>query len=216
MQKISIETTQNVTIDYDIAGIGDRVIAGLLDFLIMFGYLIGIIILLTFFDQINLGFEFGIAIWIILYLPVFFYDFLCEIFMDGQSFGKKARKIKIIKMDGSQPTIGSYFLRWILKPIDVYFTYGSVGIITLFINGKGQRLGDLAANTTAIKMKQTLRFEDTVFYNIPENYDLKFPQVSLLNDNDIRVIKDVINLNNRKIETLVYEKILTKTKEVIF
>jgi uncharacterized RDD family membrane protein YckC len=62
-------------------------------------------------------------------------------------------KIKVVKIDGSQPGIGSYFLRWLIKPVDVFFTYGSVGIITMLINGKGQRLGDLAANTNCYKIK---------------------------------------------------------------
>ena len=52
---------------------------------------------------------------VILYLPFFFYDFLCEIFLNGQSIGKKILKIKVVKIDGTQPGLGSYFLRWIYK-----------------------------------------------------------------------------------------------------
>lgn len=217
MQKIKIETAQNVDIEYEVASIGDRVLAELIDLLIMFGYLIASVFILSFLQAVlgPAGLYYGVAFVVVLYVPIFLYDFLCETFMDGQSFGKKARKIKVVKMDGSRPTIGSYLLRWLIKPIDVYMTYGSVGIVTMFINGKGQRLGDLAANTTVIKMKSVVRLEDTILSNIPDNYELKFPQVSFLTDRDIRIIRDVININNRKMDFYLYENVLARTKEVI-
>jgi len=118
MQKIQIETSQNVTIEYELASIGDRVVAQLLDFLILSGYMIGLVLLMYLLNSAG-GFFGGIAFWIILYLPVFFYDLLLETFLNGQSFGKKIRKIKVVKVDGSQPTFISYFLRWILKTVDV-------------------------------------------------------------------------------------------------
>ena len=45
MQTIEIQTSQNVNIEYPVASVGDRVVAGLIDQLIMIGYLIAFIIL---------------------------------------------------------------------------------------------------------------------------------------------------------------------------
>jgi uncharacterized RDD family membrane protein YckC len=217
MQTINIETAQNVDIEYEVASIGDRVVAALIDVLIMVGYMIAITILLSLLSTLVNPVEsgFGIALWIVFYLPIFFYDLLCETFLDGQSFGKRLRKIKVVKIDGTQPGIGSYFLRWLIKPADVYFTYGSIGVITIFINGKGQRLGDIAANTTVIKMKSYMGLENTILSNIPDNYQLKFPQVSALTDREMRIIKDVIVINNARIDPLLYERLLEKTKHAI-
>lgn len=67
----------------------------------------------------------------------------------------------------------------------------------MLINGKGQRLGDLAANTTVIKLKQDIKLEEIIIPQTAQNYEVKFPQVSLLSENDIQIIKDVIN--HRKI-----------------
>ncbi len=214
MQKIQIETSQNVTIEYELASIGDRVVAQLLDFLILTGYIIGLVLLMYLLNSAG-GFFGGIAFWIILYLPVFFYDLLLETFLNGQSFGKKIRKIKVVRVDGSQPTFISYFLRWILKTVDVFFTYGSVGIITILINGKGQRLGDLAANTTVIKIKNQGSLSQTIFTNVSETYQPAYPQVTSLSDREIELVKEALEHNTRLTDLNKYDQILKKVKAAV-
>ncbi|MFZ1281372.1 MAG: RDD family protein [Ignavibacteriaceae bacterium] len=213
MENIEIETTQNVDIQYNIASIGDRVVAQIIDLLIVGGYAIAMIFILSFIGNMFSGspYYYPTATFIVLYLPFFLYDFLCELFLNGQSFGKKLIKIKVVKIDGSQPGIGSYFLRWLIKPVDVFFTYGSVGIITMLINGKGQRLGDLAANTTVIKLKQEVKLEEILLPKTAINYEVKFPQVILLSDKDIQVIKDVLNYR-KNTDAFSYQNILEKAK----
>jgi len=213
MENIGIETTQNVDIQYNVASIGDRVLSQIIDMLVLFGYGFGMIFVILFLSDTFSGssFYYPTAVFIILYLPFFFYDFLCEIFLNGQSIGKKVLKIKVVKIDGSQPGIGSYFLRWLIKPLDVFFTYGSVGIITMLINGKGQRLGDLAANTTVIKLKQEVKLEEIMIPKVIQNYEIKFPQVSLLSDKDIQVIKEVLN-HRKNTDAVSYQNILEKAK----
>lgn len=210
MSKIEIETTQNIKIEYNLASIGDRIIATLIDLLILVGYVILVALIVAQFD-----FNIGIAAGIIIYLPVFIYDLLCELFLNGQSFGKKIRSIKVVKIDGSQPSFIGYFLRWILRPVDIWFTYGSVAIITILINGKGQRLGDLAANTTVIKTKTDTTLEDTIFTRIRENYEPRFSQVSALNDRDVGLVKEVLLQVSKINDPYVYDRLLSKAKEVV-
>jgi len=217
METIEIQTTQNVNIEYPVASIGDRVVAGLIDQLIMFGYLIAIIFVYIWLLDATDGssFYYPVAYFIVLFLPFFFYHLLCETFLNGQSFGKKIMKMRVVKLDGSQAGIGSFFLRWIIAPIDIYFTYGSVGLITILINGKGQRLGDLAANTTVVKLKAYVKLEDTILHTTPVNYEIKFPQVNSLSDKDIAIIKEVLDLNYKQPDTMMYEQILQKAKESV-
>ncbi|MCW8812321.1 MAG: RDD family protein [Chlorobium sp.] len=217
MQTIEIQTAQNVNIEYPVASVGDRVVAAIIDQLIMVGYLIAIIFLYIWLLNLTEGspLHFPVAYFVILFLPLFFYHLLCETFLNGQSFGKKIMKMRVVKLDGSQAGIGSYFLRWILAPIDIYFTYGSVGLITMLINGKGQRLGDLAANTTIVKLKTEAKLDDTILQATPVNYEVKLPEVSNLNDKDISIVKEVLDLNYKNPDAVMYEKILYKTKEAI-
>jgi uncharacterized RDD family membrane protein YckC len=217
MQTIEIQTAQNVNIEYPVASIGDRVVAAIIDQLIMVGYLIAIIFLYIWLLNLTEGspLHFPVAYFVILFLPLFFYHLLCETFLNGQSFGKKIMKMRVVKLDGSQAGIGSYFLRWILAPIDIYFTYGSVGLITMLINGKGQRLGDLAANTTIVKLKTEAKLDDTILQPTPVNYEVRLPEVSNLSDKDISIVKEVLDLNYKNPDAVMYEKILHKTKEAI-
>ena len=209
MHEIQIETTQNVTIEYKTGSVGDRIIATLIDLLILIGYSIALVLLIS-----QLKLKLGFAGVIVLYIPAFFYDLLCETFLNGQSFGKKIRKIKVVKLDGSQPNFLSYFLRWILRPIDIWFTYGSVALITILISSKGQRLGDLAANTTIIKLKDEATLDDTILMKVKEDYTPRYPQVTVLNDKDIGLIKEVLERVSKIDDPFVFDKIVTKCKNV--
>jgi len=183
----------------------------------MVGYLIAIIFFYIWLLNVTEGssFSYPVAYFVILFLPLFFYHLLCETYLNGQSFGKKMMKMRVVKLDGTQAGIGSYFLRWILAPIDIYFTYGSVGLVTMIVNGKGQRLGDLAAHTTVVKLKAETKLDDTILRATPVNYEVKFPQVSALSDKDISLVKEVLDLNYKNPDLVVYTNILNKTKEAI-
>jgi len=122
-------------------------------------------------------------------LPVLFYHLICEVSMNGQSIGKRARKIKVARLDGGQPTLGQYLLRWVLRFVDNLFFLGAVVIL---FNGKGQRLGDLAAGTTVISLKQRAVLADTLGMDVPEQHDVTFPEAVHLTDAHARLVKDVL------------------------
>ncbi|MBK9099949.1 MAG: RDD family protein [bacterium] len=216
MSTIEIQTTQNVNIEYPVASIGERIVAAIIDVLIMVGYVLAVFFLFIWLLNATEGsaFYFPVAYGVIFFLPVFFYHLLCETFLNGQSFGKKIMKMRVVRLDGSQAGIGSFFLRWILSPID-YFLYGAVGIVTMLVNGKGQRLGDLAANTTVVKLKTEAKLDDTILRTTPINYEIKFPQVTALSDKDIAIIKEVLDMNYKNPDIFLYEQMLQKTKAVI-
>ena len=65
---------------------------------------------------------------------------------------QKLINIRVVKVDGSTPSIGSYLLRWLLFPIDGPITSG-LGLLVVLLNKNNQRLGDLAAGTMVIKEK---------------------------------------------------------------
>jgi len=213
MQTIRITTTQNVEIEYDLASIGDRILAALIDYAILIGYAIGAILLFSALPlQGRPGF---VAVLVSLYAPAFFYDLLCEIFMDGQSFGKKQMKIKVMKIDGTPPSWGSYLLRWLLRSIDISLTSGGVAILTILINGRGQRLGDLAAGTTVIKLKQAVGLRDTILTKITPDYKPLFPQAANLNDQDLAIVKEVLAASLEVQEIEVGNDLERRTKQAL-
>jgi len=210
MQKVSVETSQNVQIDYQLASLGHRILATLIDWLIYLGY--GF---LAFLILAAVGFTLPEFVYVILYLPIFFYHLTCEVFFDGQSIGKRQMNIKVIKLDGSQPTLGSYLFRWIIAPIDMIF-YGGVAILTILINNKGQRLGDLAGGTTVVSLKSRVKLSDQRnLAEIEEDYQASYPEVINLNDKDISIIRESLKVYRQTSNSRPVLLISDKTKELL-
>jgi len=206
MPQIDINTTQNVLISHPAASIGKRILAQAIDFLVLSVYAVFLSFAMAAIGK-------STALTIILYLPVVFYSFLSELFFQGQSLGKMALNIRVVKLDGSQAGVLDYFLRWILRIIDIPF-YGSVAIITIAINGKGQRLGDLAAGTTVIDMKRKSNLNSSIYRKLPDDYVLKYKEVEKLNEKDIKIINKVLN-HHKKNYSRKTTNMLISTEEAV-
>ena len=206
MQRVKINTTQNVEIEYRVASIGTRILSTLLDYTILLILYIGLYLIFEYFQSFfkNIDESIMVILSFLIVLSFILYDFLCETFMNGQSIAKKITGIKVIKLDGSKPTVASYLLRWMLRIIDITLGYGSIGMITILINGKGQRIGDIAANTTVVNIRDKINLHDTIIMEIDENHSITFNEVDKLNDNDITTTKEVLEFS-KKILTMNHQ-----------
>lgn len=212
MEKIKIQTTQNVEIEYPIATILDRILAYVIDIVIIILFLLLTVIAMS-------GTMAGSTVMFIIYtaitLIVLCYDLLFEILNNGQSPGKMIMKIRVLMLDGSTPSMGAYLLRWILRPIDTLLTSGLGAILTILLTGRGQRIGDISGGTTVIKLKENTSLEDTILSSTPKDYKPVIPEVSLLSDSDISTLKELIVANS---EVKVSDTILKanmKAKELL-
>lgn len=196
MDNFHIETAQNVTIQQNVANLSTRIGAFFIDLFIIGGYYLLIYLILNSLDLNSSGDVY--YIYGLLSLPVFFYSLLFETLMNGQSPGKYLNNIRVTKLDGSKPTFSNFLIRWMLRSVDVSMASGSVALLTILLNGKGQRLGDLAAGTTVISEKKLISINDTIVVDIPEAYTPTFPQVTLLSDKDIQTIKELYLRAKRK------------------
>ena len=195
MDEFQIETAQNVGINQNVASIGDRMFGYLIDSAIILLYSICVLLLLT---KLNLDMGDAWAIYLLVSLPAFLYYVLLETFMDGRTIGKMLMKTRVVKLDGSKPSFSNYFVRWILRIVDVAFTSGGVAAFTILIKGNGQRLGDIAAGTTVISEKEHFTIEDTLIKDIPADYVPKYSQVTVLNDKDMQTVKNLYDEAIRK------------------
>ena len=214
MQKVSIETTQNVNIEYQIASLGDRIAALLIDTAVKIAYaLVGILIMTGISNGLNEAEN--IVFVIIFFLPILFYHLISEIMMDGQSIGKRQMKIKVVKLDGSQASLGAYIIRWIMRLIDQLFYYG-VALLTILLNKKGQRLGDIVAGTTVIKLNKEVNLSYHSHIDSPEpEYQPTFLQATKLSDKDIEIIKQALDFYRDTGNPEPMEATVKKTKELL-
>lgn len=217
MARIKLETTQNVLLEFDLAGTGDRIVAGLLDWLFIAAYIFVCYLFLFVMLEINrfITSETGwLLLFIVLYIPIAFYHLIFEVFMNGQSPGKKVMKIKVIKLDGAQPGLGDYVLRWLFRIVDSLFSY-LVAIICISVTKKEQRLGDIVADTTVAKMKKRATLEDTILKVVEHNYKPVFTDVLRFSDKDINTIKEALELYKKNNNPKHIDILSNKVKELL-
>lgn len=191
MQTIKVRTTQNVFIEYPVGSVGDRILAFLLDRLILIVYSIFIVALF-----INANMEVAWIWMMTLGLPWLFYHLLFEVFMNGQSPGKRVMKIQVVRLDGTPPTIGNYIMRWIFSFIDYYVLSGVIAVVIIAMGGKGQRLGDVVAGTSVVKLTEREEVTSSeIFVSPEETYVPTFSQVIQLTENDIELVQRALEVN---------------------
>jgi len=188
MDNFQIETAQNVKIVQNVAGVGERILAFLID-----GLVIGVYILVLVFvlSSLELGDDTGIIMGLTIGLPVTLYHLLWEMLWNGRSPGKAAMGLRIVKLDGTKPAFSNYILRWLLRIIDITATSGALALVSILLNGKGQRIGDIAASTTVITEKQTIQLSQIILTDIPDDYVPLYPQVTIFSDNEMQTIKNI-------------------------
>ncbi|EWH14197.1 RDD domain-containing protein [Cellulophaga geojensis KL-A] len=211
MNEIQIETAQNISIHQNAAHLGDRMLAYIIDSIVIFVYTLLMILLLVY---MNITFEDMWHLYLIVTLPAFFYYLLLEYFMNGSTVGKKIMSIRVVKLDGSTPNFSSYFIRWIMRIVDVLMSSGGVAVLTILLRGNGQRLGDIAAGTTVITEKKKVKLQDTMVANLPETYRPSYPQVTVFKDAEMQTIKELFSSAKRNGDHNVIVSLSKKIKEV--
>jgi uncharacterized RDD family membrane protein YckC len=188
METVTIHTTQNIDIDYEIGGLGERILARLLDslFIIPLILIVAIIAPVSTTVAVVLGIIFGA-------LGFVFYDLLCEVFFNGQSLGKKIMKIRVISLDGGRPRFSQFLLRWLFRIVDFALGGGLVALLCAALSDKTQRVGDLVAGTVIVRTIPRTQNNKLVYIKTEDAYEPIFPQAVQMTDKDIALIHEVIN-----------------------
>lgn len=236
MSIIQIGTTFNIDLEFEIAQFHKRLFAYIIDFFILVIYLFSMKMLLYEGFGIAMKNNMGFDI-LVISLPMLLYSLVTEVVMNGQTPGKRLMSIRVISLDGGEPTLGQFILRWITKVYEWPFLFGyvflpsygmvfiyaiitgvlGIGVIVIItITPKSQRLGDLAAGTVVVNTKSDLSISDTVFMNVAtDNYKAWFPQVMRLTDSDINTIKSVLTQAKKRRNDEISYRVQNKVKEVL-
>jgi uncharacterized RDD family membrane protein YckC len=156
MKTAEIVTTHNVVIQYEIASVMLRIIAQILDIIVIFSYIwiVSLVFARALFASSTDAAT--LIMWLFM-LPVIFYSFMMEALFAGQTPGKMILGLRVINVSGNNASWSELFMRWLFRMIDIVFSFGMLGVIVALSNEKTQRLGDVLANTVIIKLKPKYR-----------------------------------------------------------
>lgn len=195
MASSSILTGQYVHISQTPASIGERMLAQLIDWIIQGTYLLGLSWIVIKFDLLSFSSTAeGVFMFAIILLPTLFYGFLCELLANGQTVGKHLLKMRVVKTDGSRPSIGAYLLRWMLMIIDGPALSG-LGVVVMVINKDTRRIGDLAAGTMVIKLGSYRKLQISLdeFAPFSRNYRPIYPAAENLSLEQVNLIERTLH-----------------------
>jgi uncharacterized RDD family membrane protein YckC len=207
-------------------------------------YCIDLVILLLYFmgmiSVLEHGFgldssDFSGAFILLVGVPMVLYPLIMEVVNNGQSLGKMALGIKVMSLDGGEPNLSQYLIRWIFRFFEwmplffmirgglfyqywLFFTglFGLVVVIIIAISKKSQRLGDMAAGTAIVNTKVKLGLSDTIFQAVEgKDYRVMYPEVMRLSDRDINSIKSVLNHTKKTGKYETAYRVADKIKDVL-
>ena len=235
MSIIQINTAFNIDLEFEIAEFHKRLLAYIIDYVLLIIYLWAMKTMLYNGFEIDMETNAGLDI-LVISIPMFLYSFLCELWMNGQTIGKKIMGIRVISLDGGEPTLGQYILRWITKFFEWPFLFGYIAfskvalfayifstgllgivvVIIIAVTTRNQRLGDLAAGTVVVNTKTKLGIDDTIFMEVNKtDYKVMFPDVMRLSDRDINTIKSVVTQAAKTGNYEMCNRVALKVRDVL-
>ena len=156
---LNIDTPENVVFGYEIAGIGSRFLAAMIDTLLILALqVVAFGLLAAVFAAGNLNdtlLELGAAVLVaassfIAFAFLWGYYIFFEIWWNGQTPGKRVAGLRVIKRDGTPISLTESLIRNLVRIIDFLPAYYGVGVVTMFFDGQSRRLGDMAASTLVV------------------------------------------------------------------
>lgn len=162
---LNVDTPENVKFDFEVAGIGSRFIAGLIDTVailviqLLIALLFGLIIYLADFPERLTPILIAIGI-LLFFIVLWGYYILFEIAWNGQTPGKRQINLRTIRTDGMPAGPYEIVIRNLMRLVDILPGSYGVAIIAMFVNPQARRLGDLAAGTLVVFDQTALSLSD--------------------------------------------------------
>lgn len=218
---IEVQTTQNVTIDYETAGVGYRILAYIIDWAVIFIWYLGWAGIVSLFGEslFNAFSDNQLMIFfvIVITFPILFYDLLMETYNHGQSIGKMIVKIRVVNVDGTAPSGTSYLLRWLFRLVDFSLTYWLLAVIMTAVTKKSQRLGDYLAGTTVIDLRLDAKNKQLNLADLDFHVDYKVSYSDILDrlsDKDIQTVRSIIDDDRMQYNEYFNQRLADRIKSI--
>lgn len=191
MRSIDIVTAHKVEITYPLASVGQRIMAFILDAIII---VVGFTVLSLLFEVIFANHLFEYFMYIVLFPFYMFYTLYSEVLLHGQTIGKKALGIRVVKLNGENLQFTDYMTRWIFRTVDIWLSMGSLAVIFISSNEKSQRIGDLLSNTSVIQTSSSRSFALSDVLNIMnlKDYKVVYPTAKTFTEQQMLLLKETL------------------------
>lgn len=216
MAQTRILTSENVMLEQTAASLFQRGMAWAIDFFIM-SFLQSIFLFITFAIEDTTHNQ--TITWIAFFiftLAVSLYPLLMEIFCHGQTVGKRICGIKVIRLDGSEPSLSDSMTRWVLLLVDFFVV--CIGMLLIIFSKNSQRIGDMAAGTTVVKKAQHgyMDFNLEEFQFVSKLYRPEYPAAQQLTPGQAALITRTFAIENwdtrMQMELKLAEKVANSLK----
>jgi uncharacterized RDD family membrane protein YckC len=158
--QLNIETPELVAIEMPLAGIGSRFIAILIDYLIwgaaffVLAIMAAIIVpALHVFGGVSANWAIGVFV-LIIFLLQWGYFTLFEAFDFGRTPGKRVARIRVIHQSGRGVNFVESLARNLVRFVDYLPGFYAVGVVSIFVSRRNQRLGDMVAGTLVVRDRE--------------------------------------------------------------
>src|ERR671911_803653 len=156
-QRLQVETPEHVTLDLEIAGVGSRALAALIDMLVLVGSALGVFIVLAIVA--GFGVTVGSIGGALLMLGGFAvwtgYFILFEGLRQGQTPGKRMVGIRVVSDTGNAVSLSAAAARNLLRIADFLPPPYLIGALLVALHPRGKRLGDIVAGTVVARDRPT-------------------------------------------------------------
>jgi uncharacterized RDD family membrane protein YckC len=167
-EQLTISTPEQVAFHYELAGIGTRFVAALIDYLIIVTALLLLSCAFSFLQVGSLlasGGESGtylvLALMVIIFFVIFWgYFVIFETLWSGQTPGKRLGRLRVIRQDGQPVHAGEVMIRNLVRIVDFLPGFYGVGLLVMFIDKEARRLGDMAAGTIVVREGEQVGLQD--------------------------------------------------------
>ncbi len=196
MKKVDVITSHNISIEYEAASVLHRGIALFLDLIVL-----GVYYILTLFIFVSIigisldDFDMILVLYyIVTILPMMFYSLIFEYLLKGQTIGKLAMGVRVVNLNGENASLGDYTLRWSFKIVDFWFSAGAIAALFITTTEKGQRLGDVLAQTAVVRNKpeQVYSIRDILNIKDRSKHEPTYLSAAKFTDEDMILIKNAI------------------------
>ena len=205
---LTIDTAEGIRIRTEIAGVGSRLGAALLDLIVVVAsYLVFLLLLFltkSLLDSAEVGLPSAVPDFILgllaggflLIVPLYF--ILFHMFWNGQTPGKRSVGIRVVAAHGAPASTAQFFLRGFLWPLDaILFVPAPIGLMLIALTPRCRRLGDMAGGTLVLSESRSTRAEEpwpeeTWSAREDKTLDLSLGMSTKLDAEDVLLLRDSI------------------------